>query len=299
MFETPGSHLPRLSLDSLIKPSSSQLCIEFYQTGTLLSTYYCAVLSLVVEYIKTNISEGYCSMAQRSIINVIDEFNENGHLVYADDYVGAYSRGRTMSEAFAKLPREIECYNKWLGIDDTVCLPVIAVKESHGGVSGVEDADSIVLFESEMKPLTDSEYRYLKALAVKSAKDFLKLYLSIPNKTETTLPYRKTFYGDRPRTAQEMYIHTKNVNSYYFGEIDIDAENSQDIVECRIRGFEKLEKTSCFLDNPVFHGSYDEDWSLRKVFRRFIWHDRIHAKAMYRMASALCGKENIDNPFCF
>ena len=27
-----------------------------------------------------------------------------------------------------------------------------------------------------------------------------------------------------------------------------------------------------FLKNPVIVGSYDEEWSLRKVLRRFLWH---------------------------
>ena len=54
-----------------------------------------------------------------------------------------------------------------------------------------------------------------------------------------------------------------------------------------------------FLQNTVFEGSYDEMWSLRKVLRRFIWHDRIHARAMYRMAVKLFGAESIENPFCF
>ena len=38
--------------------------------------------------------------------------------------------------------------------------------------------------------------------------------------------------------------------------------------------------------------------SMRKVLRRFIWHDRIHAKAMWRTAVALWGSE-IKNPFYF
>ena len=46
-------------------------------------------------------------------------------------------------------------------------------------------------------------------------------------------------------------------------------------------------------------GSYGEDWSLRKVLRRFIWHDRIHARAMYRMAIKVFGAESIVNPFYF
>lgn len=42
-----------------------------------------------------------------------------------------------------------------------------------------------------------------------------------------------------------------------------------------------------------------EKIGLRKVLRRFIWHDRIHAKAMYRMATKVFGAESIENPFCF
>ena len=81
-----------------------------------------------------------------------------------------------------------------------------------------------------------------------------------------------------------MYKHTKNVNTYYFGEIGVQVDNNGTIAECRERGFALLERQRDFLENQVFLGSYDEEWSLRKVLRRFIWHDRIHAKAMYRMA---------------
>ena len=60
-----------------------------------------------------------------------------------------------------------------------------------------------------------------------------------------------------------------------------------------------LEQQPDFLKNEVFHGSYDELWSLRKVLRRFIWHDRIHAKAMYRMAIKTFGKNAVPNVFYF
>ena len=60
-----------------------------------------------------------------------------------------------------------------------------------------------------------------------------------------------------------------------------------------------LESQPDFLKNTVFRGSYDEEWSLRKVLRRFIWHDRIHAKAMYRMAVKTFGREAIPDIFFF
>lgn len=59
-------------------------------------------------------------------------------------------------------------------------------------------------------------------------------------------------------------------------------------------GKEELEE-----DYEVFIGSYNEEWSLRKVLRRFVWHDRIHAKAMYRMATKTWSMEELENPFYF
>ena len=127
------------------------------------------------------------------------------------------------------------------------------------------------------------EYIHLRDLALASAKNFLSLYESVPDKNVSALSERKTFYGSVPVTAEQMYQHTKNVNSYYFSEIGVEADNDGNIYECRLRGFRALESMPDFLENKLYQGSYDEMWSLRKVLRRFIWHDRIHAKAMKRM----------------
>lgn len=96
-----------------------------------------------------------------------------------------------------------------------------------------------------------------------------------------------------------MYVHTRSVNSYYFGEIGVDADNEGSIYECRKKGFELLEQQKDFLDNPVILGSYDEEWSVRKMLRRFIWHDRIHGKAMYRMAVKTFGEGCCPDVFRF
>ena len=231
-------------------------------------------------------------------INCVWEHNGNDTLLYAIDYIGAYTRGESLEIAKAKMPSEIVAYLRWLGEDTTDNIEVVIVGEKASDLA-IKDADSDVLFESEKGSLTVDEYEKLKALALKSAKDFLILYESIPDKRATSIAERKTFYGQVPRTADEMYEHTKNVNEYYFAEIEVDADNGDNIYECRKRGFEALEAKPDFLKNPVIEGSYGEEWSLRKVFRRFIWHDRIHARAMYRMAVKEFGTENIQNPFCF
>jgi len=231
-------------------------------------------------------------------INCVWEHNGNDTLLYVSDYIGAYTRGESLEIAKAKMPGEILSYLKWLGEDVTDSIEIIITQEKDSDLA-IKDADSDVLFESEKAPLTTDEYEKLKALALKSAKDFLALYESIPDKSATAIAERKTFYGNVPRSADEMYEHTKSVNEYYFAEIDVDADNSGNIYECRKRGFEILETKPDYLNNSVIEGSYGEDWSLRKVLRRFIWHDRIHARAMYRMAVKVFGAENIANPFCF
>ena len=231
-------------------------------------------------------------------INCVWEHNGRDTLLYAVDFVGAYTRGETLEAAVRKMQAEICSYLKWCGKKAVTSMDIVIIEEKVSELA-ICDADSDVLFESEKAPLTAEEYKKLKALALKSAQDFLALYDSVPDKNATAAPERKTFYGQVPRTANEMYEHTKNVNTYYFAEIAVEADHDGNIYECRKRGFEALEASPDFLQNTVRKGSYGEDWSLRKVLRRFIWHDRIHARAMYRMAIKVFGAEHVANPFCF
>lgn len=231
-------------------------------------------------------------------IKCIWEHNGDDSLLYAEKCVGAFTRGESLAVAVSKMPEEIKAYMSWIGelVPEEVNVVIVQEKKSE---LDIKDADSDVLFDEEESALSLEEYTKLKELALKSAQDFQKLYEAIPDKEKSILPCRKTFYGPVPRTAEEMYLHTKNVNSYYFGEIGIDADNEGTIVECRVRGFEELEGTSDFLSNRLQEGSYGELWSVRKVLRRFIWHDRIHAKAMWRMAKRTFSKDETENVFMF
>lgn len=231
-------------------------------------------------------------------IECIWEHNGNDSLLYADKYVGAFTRGASLEEAIRKMPKEIQAYSVWQGKPVPETIETVIVQEKESDLE-IKDADSDVLFVTEESILTPDEYNSLKEITLKSAEDFLELYHAIPDKTVSALPKRKTFYGQIPRTAEEMYLHTKNVNSYYFGEIGVDVDNEGTILECRKRGFERLESRADFLSNLLQEGSYGEMWSVRKVLRRFIWHDRIHAKAMWRMAKKTFENDEIENVFRF
>lgn len=231
-------------------------------------------------------------------IRCVWEHNGNDSILYADNFIGAFTRGKSQEEAMLKMPEEIRRFQLWKGETPFDFYDMEVVQEKQSSLQ-VKDADSDVLFKTEEVPLSAEEYQYLKSVAMKSAEDFHALYLSFPDKNKSANPVRKTFYGDVPRTAEEMYQHTKNVNSYYFSEIGVDADNEGSIMSCRARGFDALETIPNFLSLEVVTGSYDELWSVRKVLRRFIWHDRIHAKAMYRMGVLTFGADTIPDVFGF
>ena len=144
-------------------------------------------------------------------IGCVWEHNDEDSMLFADQFPGAYTRGPSKALALQKMPAEIRAYQLWRGgpIPDALEVEIVQEKTSELTVS---DADSDVLFDSERKELRLPEYAELKALALKSARDFLTLFEAIPDKTKSCYPARETFYGPVPRTALEMYEHTKNVN---------------------------------------------------------------------------------------
>lgn len=91
--------------------------------------------------------------------------------------------------------QELPQFLRWMGreLPPEELAPVIIQEKTS--TLRIADADSDVLFESERLPLTPEEYAAQKALALRSAADFLALYRSIPDPDQSALPPRETFTG--------------------------------------------------------------------------------------------------------
>ena len=234
-------------------------------------------------------------------IEVIAEYNERGAMLWADAYPGAYARGETVSRALEKFPKSLSVFAKW-----AYGAPMPDLAESDFVVThayktelAVEDADSDVLFPSERLPMDMTEYTQKKQLSIRSAQDFEKLVASIPQKDRALRKSRRTFYGKIPCSARETAEHTNRTLSYYANGLGIAFENEGGLSENRRRLFRAIESSPNFLFARVHEAPDGELWTLRKLMRRIIWHDRIHAYALWRHAITFWQKERIANPFGF
>jgi len=50
-------------------------------------------------------------------IRCVWEHNGSDTLLYADNFVGAFTRGETKEIAMGKMRREVESYRKWCGVN--------------------------------------------------------------------------------------------------------------------------------------------------------------------------------------
>lgn len=137
-----------------------------------------------------------------------------------------------------------------------------------------------------------------KLLVLKSARDFCALFESIPNPDISPRVPRTSFYGPVPRTPREMYDHTNHTTAYYMAAFGIPFENMPDLYANRLQALAEIEDREELLTGKVCTAPDGERWTLRKLLRRFLWHDRIHARAMWRTAAPLWGSAVAD-PFGF
>ncbi|MDO4564725.1 MAG: hypothetical protein Q4C04_03850 [Clostridia bacterium] len=231
-------------------------------------------------------------------IDAILEYNEKGCLLWAEGYPGAFSRGKTASEAVAKLPAEVASYLLWAHEKRTEFDEVSIVFEKKSQLN-VEDADSDLLFPSERLPMDMAEYIQKKELALRSAHDFSVLYLSVPQRKRALVKSRPTFYGRIPQSAEEMLNHTNSTLAYYAAGVGVDFECLPDFERSRLAFFRAIEQSPDLLQPRIFIAEDGEEWTVKKLMRRLIWHDRIHARALYRKAVSFWGKARIANPFGF
>jgi len=235
------------------------------------------------------------------VIKLVSEYNDKGILMQFPGFPGAYTRGDTEHIAYGKARQELLEYAKWANIIIPQENIEIADRVKAKSDLQINDADSEILLDIDRQRLSESEFERWCKLVILSANCVKKLYDSITDKNWVQAEkLRCSFLGNPPSTAHEMFLHIDVVCWYYLSRIGIDENfDNGKLIENRMKCMDLLQNNYSAKVFRVFKidGEY---WTETKVLRRFIWHDRIHAKALYRHGIKMgMTQKKLENPFYF
>lgn len=236
-------------------------------------------------------------------VSIAFETNGKGYLGFMGELPGTFIRGRTEEEALSKVDREVKSYLKWLGVNQNWCYNVVVVQRHHSSLM-VEDADSEILLKADKAIMSDEEFENWANLACYSGETFSKIYNDAKfNNFVDETRIRKTFYGENPKTIQEIFDHVKGCQYYYLSRTKIEFEaKEEDFMKIREFCLQELEELYRKNNNHTIFEIDNELWTLKKILRRFIWHDRIHGRAVTRILQKqkqLGVIDEYDDPFYF
>lgn len=238
-----------------------------------------------------------------SPVNVAFETNGSGYMGFLCEYPGAFVRGKTLDEALSKVEHEVKIFKKWLGMDIEQDI-VPKVVQIHKSSLKVEDADNEILLNDDKEKMDIKEFEMLADLVTKSAKSTFDIFDNAKYKDWIDSDRdRATFYGHTPKTIREIFEHIDSVQYYYLSRLNIDIpKEGRSFLEGRQIFVEKIASLFNKEGNSRIYSIDNEDWTVKKVLRRFIWHDRIHAKSMVKILRKQKETEIIDSysdPFYF
>jgi hypothetical protein len=236
------------------------------------------------------------------LVTMAFETNGKGCLGFLCEYPGAFVRGRTIDEALSKIEHELKSYQKWRGMDleEKIIPEVIQIHESS---LMVEDGDTEILLDVDKEEIDPEEFSLLIDLVKKSGLTTYEILENAEFKDwidEDRI--RKTFYGDTPKTIREIFEHINSVQYYYLSRLNIYMERQIDFLEGRESCIKEITSLFCKEGNSRIYNIDNEKWTIKKVLRRFIWHDRIHSRSMVKILSKQKNNGIIDgykDPFYF
>jgi hypothetical protein len=216
-------------------------------------------------------------------IPVAVETNGKGYTCFLVDLPGAFTRGRSESEVLSKVPAEARSYLDWLGVPSPA-LGEAKVVEWHVCQLMVEDADGEILLTADRGPFGPEEFEHVTSIVRLSGETFFALYDSSSFKDWVDPSrLRKTFYGEAPNTIREVFHHVENTQRYYLSRVGLDIGGNESFLEARGSGLRRIGKLFEVEGNSKVYEVDGESWTVKKVLRRFIWHDRIHGKSITRI----------------
>ena len=231
------------------------------------------------------------------------ETNGLGFIGFIIELPGAFVRGETETRALSKVIDEAVAYHRWTRISYDPPTEIL-VAQRHNCKLQVQDADCEILLDSDRGIISKPEFSNLMDLAIYSGETFERLYEATRQKDWVDpARVRATFNGPAPKTIREIFQHVDKTQRYYLSRAGLETPRiSDDFLAMRIRCMKQLWEQFNQTGNSKVFSVAGEQWTLKKILRRFIWHDRIHGKSIHRMLTKQRNMgliDGVEDPFRF
>lgn len=209
---------------------------------------------------------------------------------------GCMARGETREDALAGVPRAIRDYANWLarhGEEAPVRGTGFEIAGERQGWGPFDPGDKAALFPPDREPLTQRNMERLLRLMAHSREDLMTVIEGIPPQVLGE-EYAKGWPIDRILRhiggAEVWYVtriaHTWNPDGFEehraSGDVSAWLTWSREAVVGRLSSLSEGELSLTFY--PTHYTDHpDEAWTARKVFRRFLEHEREHTAQIQRL----------------
>lgn len=202
------------------------------------------------------------------------------------EWPGCYGRGKTREEALEATPAAIEEMQTRLtkcGFYKGMPTEPFAVKlaEDCRSYRGSPDYIVNVFFENDKLPLDQSDIDYAFAIFELNRGELLNIISELPNNVlDLSIP------GEVQKNIKGILRHIGTAEWWYWDRLDKAfprAERPENILDLlkKVRDFTLLHLPDLIGSDQVTCKS-DEFWSPRKLLRRAVWHERVHALQIKR-----------------
>ncbi|HUI01370.1 MAG TPA: hypothetical protein VLX56_07050 [Nitrososphaerales archaeon] len=218
----------------------------------------------------------------QSNLTVGAESNGKGVIGFIVDLPGAYVRGRTEPEALSKVGAEANRYLAWIGMEGDGRARGFVTQRCTSTLA-VEDADNLILLDADRKRMRPEEFTALSDLAAFSGLTFEALYTGAQLKQwPDPSKARACFHGPCPSSIEATKSHVSKTQVYYLSRLGLHLQEG-DYMMMRRLGLSLLRREFDARPSSPPVEIDGELWTVKKVLRRLVWHDRIHAKAVVRI----------------
>lgn len=228
-------------------------------------------------------------MARYSVY--LEESSDGSTMAHVAELLGCYSMAKTSKEALEKLPLKIRQYLDWLGAHgepvplskEPIQIDVVKEVSTHVDVS---DGDSEILLDHNQAPLADEELKTLLRLMNYAREDTIATLRDV---SDEMLDWKSD--PTTTRSIREIVAHLAYVEFWYLGKLwdesstegllELPAEIRKVVVERlnKLTPIGRERKTTFYYVAP----KPPEEWTARKIFRRYLWHERIHSKTIAKL----------------